>query len=751
MSSTHEPVIARHYLITGRVQGVGYRPFVYRLAHRFDLHGWVRNVTGSVEIHAEGSKNNLARFSEALIREAPAIARPVLTDEAPTSPAHHTSFSVLASQSGEPNIHVPPDYFVCEDCLREMNDSGNRRYRYPFINCTQCGPRYTLIESLPYDRSRTSMKVFAMCPDCDKEYANPLDRRFHAEPVACPACGPRLEFVEPGEPAIEGNDAALAAAIRFLKDGCTLAVKGIGGYHLMCDANNDEAIARLRMRKPRPLKPLAVMFPSDGKALLDCVECGTAQLDFLQSPQRPILLLPKKPGGTISHQIAPGLNETGCLLPYSPLHALLLEQFGGPLVATSGNLSGEPVITENKEARARLENIADAFLHHDRPIVRPADDAVYRIIADKPRPLRLGRGIAPVELELPRELSEPVLALGAHTKNAIALAWENRVVISPHIGDLSTLKSLEILARVSEDLQSLYQVKATRLLLDRHPGYGYRRFARDTGLPLFEAWHHRAHASALAWEFSEIRDWIVFAWDGVGLGENGELWGGETFTGAPGRWQRAGTLRPFRLPGGEQAGREPWRSAAALLWETGRTAHFAPDLLHAAWLKGINAPVTIAAGLLCDAAAAHTVICPQASLEGYGPMTVEAAAVHAGKTDTIALPLKKDAHGLLQTDWSPMLPMLTDHAHSPSQRAACFHDSLAHALLEQALLLRGQSRINDIGLTGGVFQNRLLTETAKSLLEQNAFQVHIPGQIPVNDAGVCLGQVMEFLYTDNPR
>lgn len=731
------------------MQGVGYRPFVYRLALQLNVRGWVRNVTGSVEIHAEGNENNLTRFSEALIREAPAISRPVLKNETNAEPAHHDSFTILASQPGEANIHVPPDYFVCEDCLHEMNDPGNRRYHYPFINCTQCGPRYTLIESLPYDRPNTSMKVFAMCPACSQEYANPLDRRFHAEPVACPVCGPQLFFSSPDEPLIADNEAALAATICFLKEGLTVAVKGVGGYHLMCDANNDDAIARLRMRKPRPFKPLAVMFPADGKALLDCVECDAAQLDFLQSPQRPILLLHKKSGGTISHQVAPGLNEIGCLLPYSPLHALLLEKFGGTLVATSGNLSGEPVITENEEAQTRLENIADAFLHHDRPIVRPADDAVYRIIAGKPRPLRLGRGVAPVELELPGKLSEPVLALGAHTKNAIALAWSNRVVISPHIGDLSSLKSLETLAHVADDLQNLYQVQAARLLLDRHPGYGYRRYARESGLPLSEIWHHPAHASAVAWEFSVVKRWIVFAWDGVGLGENSELWGGETFTGAPGRWQRAATLRPFRLPGGEQAGREPWRSAAALLWETGHPAHFAPELLHAAWLKGINSPVTHAAGRLFDAAASLTGICTHASFEGEAPMKLEAVAAHAGKADTIVLPLVQKSSGLWQTDWSPLLSMLPDQTQAPARRAACFHASLAHALLDQARRLREQNGINNIGLTGGVFQNRLLTETAKFLLEQNGFQVHIPSQIPVNDAGICLGQVMEFLYADN--
>lgn len=794
-------VQARHYLITGRVQGVGYRPFVYRLAHELNLRGWVRNVTGSVEIYAEGSTEQLDRFADALIRQAPAIARPVLSSTQEVGIENHAGFAILPSQAGEANIHVPPDYFVCDDCLREMNDPDNPRYRYPFINCTRCGPRYTLIESLPYDRPRTSMKDFAMCPECAREYTNPLDRRFHAEPIACPVCGPQLSFVEPDEPAIEKTATALDAAIRILREGHVLAVKGIGGYHLMCDARNDEAVAHLRLRKARPAKPLAVLFPADGKALMQTVECDAAQLAFLQSPQRPILLLPKKPifdsypqsrnrhreersdvtiqeaeaahktgllhfvrNDDLSGEIAPGLNEIGCLLPYSPLHVLLLEGFGGPLVATSGNLSGEPVIIDNTEAQTRLSSVADAFLHHDRPIVRPADDSVFRPIAGRSRPLRLGRGIAPLELELPVELPEPVLALGAHTKNAIALAWKNRIVMSPHIGDLSSQKSLETLALVAEDLQRLYQVKASRLILDKHPGYGYRRFARDSGLPLFEVWHHHAHASALAWEFPAVERCIVFAWDGVGLGENNELWGGETFIGTPGHWQRAATLRPFRLPGGEQAGREPWRSAAALLWETGHTAPFAPDLLHAAWLKGINAPVTHAAGRLFDAAAALTGICTHASFEGEAPMKLEAAAMHCEKIDTIALPLspsplrgegvsneqpwlKQDGQVLWQTDWSPLIHMLTDTTHTPSERAACFHASLAHALLAQALRLREQSGINDVGFTGGVFQNALLTEAAKNLLEQNGFRVHIPERIPVNDAGICVGQVMAFLST----
>lgn len=736
---------ARRLLITGQVQGVGYRPFVYRLAHYLNLRGWVRNVTGSVEVHVQGSAENLDRFSDALIHKAPAIAKAVLSVSCPAEPENLASFSILASKSGAANIHVPPDYCVCADCLRETNDPDNRRFGYPFINCTQCGPRYTLIESLPYDRPHTSMKNFAMCPECAAEYENPLDRRFHAEPIACPVCGPALAYTAPGSPIIEGNEAALAAAIAALNNGKIVAVKGIGGYHLLCDARNDAAIARLRVRKPRPAKPLAVLFPDDCAALNKTVECNAEQIAFLQSPQRPILLLPKKTPGHLSEQIAPGLNEIGCLLPYSPLHVLLLQAVGKPLVATSGNLSGEPVITCSDEAQARLASIADAFLHHNRPIVRPADDAVYRVIADKPRPLRLGRGIAPVEIELPFELPEPVLALGAHTKNTITLAWKNRAVISPHIGDLSSLKSLETLAQVAADLQHLYQVQASRLLLDKHPGYGYRRFARDSGLPMTEVWHHHAHASALAWEFASVTRWIVFAWDGVGLGKNDALWGGEAFIGTPGNWQRATTLRSFRLPGGEQAGREPWRSAAALLWETDQAAPFAPDLLHTAWHKNINAPRTHAAGRLFDAAAALTGICTHASFEGEGPMKLEAAAMQFGSSPPITLPLDGTENSLWQTDWSPLLPMLLDASRPASERAAIFHNSLAHALLDQALRLREQTGIQDVGLTGGVFQNKLLSEAAMHLLEQQGFQVHLPEQLPVNDAGVSLGQVMEYL------
>jgi hydrogenase maturation protein HypF len=736
--------LAQFITISGRVQGVGFRPFVYRLAHQHQITGWVRNVNGAVEIHAEGVPIQLQRFSDALLNDAPPLSAPGPLVAASCEPKQAEGFSILDSAaSSQADIHLPADGFVCADCLAELHDPANRRHRYPFINCTQCGPRYTLITALPYDRPNTAMRDFALCPDCQREYDNPLDRRFHAEPIACPVCGPHLQFVS-GPEIHNGDEAALAAAVAALRAGKIVAVKGVGGYHLLCDAANDAAVTTLRARKPRPAKPLAVML-RDLKALHAVVRAKPEQEAFLSSAERPIVLLPKRTGTSLSEHIAPGLAEIGCLLPYSPLHDLLLKDFGGPLVATSGNLSNEPVLTDNSEAQTRLAHIADAFLHHDRPIVRPADDPVYRVIAGAPRPLRLGRGSAPLELELPVPLPEPVLALGSHMKNTLCLAWGTRAVVSPHIGELGTPRSLDTLAQVATDLQRLYQVQATRLLLDRHPGYGYRRHARDSGLRWFEVWHHHAHASALAWEFPDIDEWVVFAWDGVGLGEDMSLWGGEAFTGTPGHWRHAASMRPFRLPGGDKAGREPWRAAAALLWETGQAASFAPEPLYQAWSARLNSPSSSSVGRLFDAAAALCGICTHASFEGEGPMRLEAVSETAiGKA--VPLPLVRDSLGLWRTDWAPLLPMLGDNALSAAERASSFHLSLAQALAEQAIRLREETGMQAIGLTGGVFQNRVLTEEAIRLLEAAGFSVHLPRRIPVNDAGLSFGQIIEFLY-----
>ena len=636
----------------GRVQGVGFRPFVYRTAKSFGLTGWVRNGSGQVLIHVEGNRRDIANFESALTAEAPPLAEPRLeaSDEALVEGLR--LFQIQPSDIADsPDVHLPPDMFCCDDCLAELQSASERRFRYPFTNCTQCGPRYTIIEALPYDRPNTSMAGFPLCPRCRSEYDSPLDRRFHAEPLACPDCGPKLSFRRNGREPCHG-EAALDATIACLRKGGIVAVKGVGGYHLMCDAANDAAVANLRARKHRPHKPLAVMFPQAGSDGLDAVRenvvLGEEEARAIVDAARPIVLARRQPACGLSAALAPGLAELGVFLPYSPLHHLLLTAFGAPLVATSGNIGGEPVITGNAEAEARLSPMADAFLHHDRPIVRPADDSVVRVVAGAPRQIRVGRGMAPLEIELPAELAEPTLAVGGHMKGAIALGWGRRAVVSPHIGELDSPRSLQIFAQVITDLQVLYRVEARRIVCDAHPGYASTRWAKQQGLPVTQVQHHAAHASALAAEKPDINCWLVFAWDGVGLGDGGDLWGGEALAGHPGAWRRAASMRPFHVVAGDRVGREPWRSAAALMWETGRAwlpPIDAADLAAQAWRNRIGTSRTSSVGRLFDAAASLVLGLNVASFEGQGPMLLESIA-DVG-TDSIALPLAQDSHGVL--------------------------------------------------------------------------------------------------------
>ncbi|MDH5512288.1 MAG: carbamoyltransferase HypF [Gammaproteobacteria bacterium] len=744
------PRQALRLTVSGRVQGVGFRPFVYRLAHQLHLHGWVRNDAGTVEILVQGTTTALEAFERLLLAQAPPLARPRMTARAPAEPQELEAFEILPSRNESPAcIHVPPDYFACDDCLRELRDPADRRYRYPFINCTQCGPRYTLIRKLPYDRPNTSMAEFRMCPECRQEYENPLDRRFHAEPIACPACGPGLRFTTAAGTDISENPAALAAAVAALRTGKIIAVRGIGGYHLVCDARNDIAVARLRAKKPRPHKPLAVMFPAGGADGLEAVRVVadlTAEHEqWLRDPARPIVLVNRKSHAPLSLRIAPGLREIGVMLPYSPLHHLLLDDFGGPLVVTSGNLSGEPVLTEIDDVNQRLKHVAEGFLHHDRPIARPADDPVYRVIAGFARPLRHGRGSAPLELALPFTLDEPLLAVGGHMKNTVALAWSDRIVVSPHIGDLDAPRSLNVFEQVITDLQHLYGVRARAIVSDAHPVYISSRWARRTGLPVLAVQHHYAHASALAGEHPDVPNWVVFAWDGVGYGPDGTLWGGETLLGTPGHWQRAGSFRPFYLPGGEKAGREPWRSALSLCWEAGlewRQCPEDPKLAHHAWRRRLNCPQTTSAGRLFDAAAALTGLHYRSSYEGQGPMLLEAACTE-DSAQAISLPLAKNRQGFWETDWAPVLPFLMNSKLTVTERADGFHASLVRVIVSQANVLREEHGELAVGLTGGVFQNRVLTERALTALRENGFDVRLMHHIPCNDAGISYGQIIE--------
>jgi hydrogenase maturation protein HypF len=745
-------VPAQRWLIGGRVQGVGFRPFVYRLAHFYELTGWVRNRGGDVEIHAEGPSERLQLFGEGLFLRAPPAAAARLLEVRAAQSERNDRFQILSSAPSEIlHVHVPVDLFTCDECLAELGDATARRYRYPFINCTQCGPRYTLIRAMPYDRPNTTLDQFMLCPACAAEYADPLDRRFHAQPLACAACGPVLYWRESGR-IIRGNATALAAALAALRDGRIVAMRGVGGYHLLCDAANENTVARLRDRKGRPAKPLAVMLPWRGDDGLEyartLVRLSALQAAALCDSVRPIVLAARNGHGSLAESVAPGLGELGVMLPYSPLHQLLLADFGGAIVATSGNLSGEPVLTEPEAVESRLAQVADGFLHHNRPIARPADDPVVRAIAGVVRPLRLGRGSAPIELNLPVRTSVPILAVGAYMKTTVALAWDERVVVSPHIGELASPRGREVFAQVAHDLQQLYGVRAECIAHDAHPGFPNTRWARDTGLPTHAIWHHCAHASAVAGEYPSDTPLLCFTWDGVGLGPDGTLWGGEALLGRPGAWRRVASWRPFRLPGGESAAREPWRSALGLSWESGllwpEGASLSEPLLRAAWERGLNAPTTTSVGRLFDAAAALVGSCLRASFEGQAPMILEALcndAVAPGAP--VALPLDCDSRGIWRSDWAALLPALLDTRANPAARAAMFHASLAHALCRQALAVREQTGVSLVGLCGGVFQNRGLTEQAQALLTAAGFEVLIPERLPVNDAAISFGQVIE--------
>ncbi len=733
---------ARRWTVGGRVQGVGFRPFVYRLAQRLRLDGWVMNRGGAVEVLAQGTNAALTAFGEALIDEAPPLARPVIVASGAAALDAHEGFAIRDSDGAAAQVHVPPDYFACDDCIAELADPNNRRYRYPFINCTQCGPRYTLIARLPYDRPNTAMAGFAMCPQCAAEYTDPADRQFHAEPIACPVCGPRLSYKDETSEA-SGED-ALVAAVAALRAGAIVAVKGIGGYHLMCDAANEAAVTILRTRKQRPHKPLGVMFPRDLASLRRVAHLTPAHEAMLRDPLRPIVLVPKRTDTSLAASIAPQVGEIGVMLPYSPLHQLLLEDFGAPLVATSGNISGEPVLTDNGEAAHRLAHVADAFLHHDRPILRPADDPVYRIIAGKARPLRLGRGNAPLERQLPFTLARPVLALGGHLKNTIALGFDDRVVISPHLGDMESPRALVLLRDVAADLQKLYGVRAEMVLCDAHPRYATTRMAPQFALPVQQVFHHEAHASALYGEAACADDMLVFTWDGAGYGRDGNVWGGEALLGAPGHWQRVASIRPFALLGGDRAAREPWRNALSLCWEAGRNwAAEGRDttLLHQAWARKLNCPPTTSIGRLFDAAAALTGLVAETSYEGQAASAVEAIATDDAAP--IALPLMRNADGLWQSDWAPLLDALNDHNVSAAARAGVFHATLARMLLDQARAVRSALGVTRLGLAGGVFQNKLLSERIVRDATREGFIIIIPEQIPPNDAGLSFGQIVE--------
>jgi hydrogenase maturation protein HypF len=742
----------RRVLVGGLVQGVGFRPFVHREASRLGLAGWVANTGQGVTIEAEGRPDRLAALVETLRRAPPPGA--VVADVAvsPLAPLGERGFAIRQSAlAGGRTARVPLDLAPCEACLAELADPADRRWRYPFINCVACGPRFSLIEAMPYDRARTSMRRFAMCAQCQAEYDDPASRRFHAEINACPACGPRLTLLDAGGGAVAAEDAALVAAAEAIRGGSVVAVKGVGGFHLFVDARSEAAVGRLRARKAREAKPFAVVFAGLAEVRAAC-RPTSEETALLTSRERPIVLV-RRAGGDLAEAVAPANPWIGALLPYAPLHQLLMGELGFPVVATSGNLAGEPIAIDDATALQRLAGVADVFLTHDREIVRPVEDSVARVVCGRSLLLRRSRGYAPAPIAVPG-LPAGVIARGGHLKATVAASGPDGVVLWPHIGDLDSVEGRRAHRRAVADLTRLYAIEPRAAAQDEHPDYGSR--SAESGPPAIGVQHHLAHVMACLADNGAPPPALGVAWDGVGLGTDGTLWGGEFLQVTDEAWRRVARLRPFRLPGGEAAIREPRRAAVGLLFaafgpaalamdDLAPVAAFAPAerrTLAAVLERGANAPWCSSVGRLFDVVAALAGLHQTASYEGEAASALEWAAGEHPAEHPYAFALAPDSEtGGLMLDWRPALDALLADLHrgaSVAEIAAALHEGLAAAIVAVAQQI-GEPRV---ALTGGCFQNARLTEAAVAALRAAGFEPLWHRQVPPNDGGLALGQAV---------
>lgn len=742
-------------LLQGRVQGVGMRPFVCRLAQELGVKGWVSNTPQGVIIEAEGEAETLALFARRLPQELPPQARlNACSSSAIPVDGTEPGFQIQHSDTtGTPSLDVPPDLAACPACVRELFDPDDRRYRYPLLSCSHCGPRYSILRALPFDRERTSMAAFPLCALCLAEYQNPLDRRFHAQTVCCPLCGPQLTLWNADGLTLASGEAALAQAVALLRAGRILALKGVGGFQLLVDAADQTALLELRCRKHRPHKPFALLVDLPMARGLCCLEEDETAL--LTSPAAPIVLLRRLPQTGIADAVAPALPWLGLMLPASPLHHLLLHDFGAPLVATSGNLGGEPIAIDEQEALTRLRGIADGFLLHERAILRPLDDSLLRLAGGRPMLLRRARGYAPSPIALAEPLP-PLLAVGGHMKNTVGLAYGHGAVLSQHLGDLDDALSLNQCRSTLLELPQFYGVQAQAVACDAHPDYAGNRLAHDSGLPIVPVPHHYAHALACVAEHHLTPPLLAVAWDGSGLGDNGALWGGEFLRLETDGYRRVASLWPLRLPGGEQAVKQPRRVALAALHAIygAKLVEHLPETVRSAFSdaeltvllnmldRGLNAPLCSSVGRLFDAVSALLGLCRHNGFEGQAAMLLEAAALEApAPAESLpAWPIQNE-NGLLRLDWRPWLQNLAvEHASGGvvAQSAYRFHRHLAAALTNLAL----QQGLSTVVLCGGCFQNRLLLELCAARLQAAGMQVFWPQRIPPNDGGLALGQLL---------
>jgi hydrogenase maturation protein HypF len=698
----------RRFRARGVVQGVGFRPFVHRLAHAHDLTGFVLNDGAGVVIEAEGAPANLDAFATAIVEEAPGLARVESLAAVAVPLRREPTFAIRESSGGGGAAAViPPDVATCDDCLRELFDPSDRRYRYPFLNCTQCGPRLTIVRSVPYDRARTTMDAFPLCPDCRGEYEDPSDRRFHAEPIACPVCGPRLSM-------------PLEDAVTILREGGIVAIKGLGGYHLACDAGDEAAVARLRARKHREEKPLAVMTGEpDALCVLDDEERA-----LLSSPARPIVLSRRRADAPVADSISPRSPWLGVMLPYTPLHHLLWHDLGVPIVLTSGNLSDEPIAFDDDEARIRLGAIADAFLGHDRPIHRRCEDSVVR----KGVVVRRSRGYAPQPLPLPVTAPVPVVAAGGELKSTFCVARDAEAFLSAHLGDLDTEQAYRAFRTDLELYLEMLAVTPEAVACDLHPEYLSTKWAREQGLPLVEVQHHHAHAAACLAEHGETGPALALVFDGTGYGPDGTLWGGELLRADLDGYERLQWLDPVPLPGGEAAVREPWRIAAAHLERAGLEVPWPEWRLVRASLD-VNAPLASGMGRLFDAVAALLGVRERISYEGQAAIELE---LLAGDAPAEPRPWRfGDTNGLVTDCYLQLV-----EGRPRAEIAAAFHETVAASSVEACLAHGGDTVV----LSGGTFQNRRLAASTRRRLEAAGVRVLEHRLVPPNDGGISFGQ-----------
>ncbi len=749
--------------VQGTVQGVGFRPFAFRLAHELGLGGFVLNDERGVELEVEGDPGQVAEFMRRLSSDAPALATIETVARSERPPIGERAFRIVSSQHrGAPDAFVSPDAATCPECLAELLDPADRRHRYPFINCTNCGPRFTIIRSVPYDRPATTMSGFAMCPACRREYEDPGDRRFHAQPNACPHCGPRAWLSDEHGRALasEGAADAVAAAAALLRQGAILAVKGIGGYHLACRAADEHAVASLRARKHREDKPFAVM-AGDLRSAQALVALSAIEQRLLRGRERPIVIARRAAGAAVAAAVAPRSADLGVMLPYSPLHHLLLADVGEPLVLSSGNVSDEPIAFRDEDALQRLGPIVDGFLLHDRPIHVRTDDSVLRSLHSSPRAaplmIRRSRGYVPQSLALTPSAPRPLLACGAELKATFCLARGARAWVGGHVGDLKNFETLRSFGEGIAHFERLFAVRPELVAHDLHPDYLSTRYALERdGVELLAVQHHHAHLAACLAEHG-FRGRVVGAiYDGSGHGLDGSVWGGELLVGDIARCERSGHLLPVPLPGGDAAVREPWRMACVWLQSAFEQAHPAPtsrlraDVATGDWqavarlaASGLHSPMTTSAGRLFDAVAALTGIRARVNYEGQAAAELEGLSSRSERGAYTTAICESGQQGPVVIDPRGALRELVGELERGVETAlvsARFHNALAAGTARACALLAERSGVETVVLSGGVFQNRLLLERTCEQLQRAGLQVLVPERLPPNDGGVCFGQ-----------